>query len=296
AVVGTRRPTDHGRRVAARLGSAFARAGALVVSGLAIGIDGAAHAAVVAERGRTVAVIGGGHDRLFPRSHDRLADAIVEAGGAIVSEHPPGTEPAKGTFPRRNRIISGLSDAVVVVEAPASSGALITAKWALEQGRAAYFVPGAIDAQQSAGCLAWLREFPVEARIVAGIPQLLDDLGLAGGAAFPALCQGSPEGSAPEASTPSRGLRPPRRAVRPPSMAARRLQLTPTEDQIAVALLAGASTVDELVAVTGMTVAAVLGTLTQLEATGLATGAYGRYQPAGFLETSERGTARDPAA
>src|SRR6185369_9089659 len=114
--------------------------------------------------GTTVAVIGGGHAHLSPRRHDRLADAIVAGGGAVISEHAPDIEPTHGTFPRRNRIISGASDATVVVEAPARSGALITASWALEQGRPCYLVPGSIDAPASAGCLAFLREFGPEAQ------------------------------------------------------------------------------------------------------------------------------------
>jgi DNA processing protein len=286
AVVGTRRPTDAGRRVAARIGAALSRAGALVVSGLAVGIDGAAHAAVVAEGGPTVAVIGGGHDRLFPRSHDRLAEAIVAGGGAVISEHPPGTSPTRGTFPRRNRIISGLTDAVVVVEAGARSGALLTAAWALEQGRECFLVPGPIDAPQSAGCLAWLRDYAGAARIVAGIPQLLEDLGLAAAAAFPGHGRRS-------------RLVPPPRPLRAPSVAARQVELAPREARIARALVTGAATADELVALTGLTIPAVLAGLTALEAAGLAVGAYGRYRPAGFLASAgdpARGGAAAPPA
>lgn len=283
AVVGTRRPTDGGRRTAARIAAALSRAGALVVSGLAVGIDGAAHAAVVAEAGRTVAVIGGGHARLFPASHDRLADAIVASGGAVISEHAPGTLPTKGTFPRRNRIISGLADAVVIVEAPARSGALLTASWALEQGRECFFVPGAIDAPQSAGCLAWLRDYGGVVRIVAGVPQLLEDLGLMVSAAFPARA-------------PGRLLVPPSRPVRAPTAAARRIELSPREDHIARALLDGGSTADELVAMTGMPVAAVLAGLTALEAAGLAVGGFGRYRVAGSLAVADPGPAPGDAS
>ena len=282
-VVGTRRPTDAGRRTAARIAAALTRAGALVVSGLAVGIDGAAHAAVVAEAGRTVAVIGGGHARLSPMSHDRLADAIVASGGAVISEHAPGTLPTKGTFPRRNRIISGLADAVVIVEAPARSGALLTASWALEQGRECFFVPGAIDAPQSAGCLAWLRDYGGVVRIVAGVPQLLEDLGLMVSAAFPARA-------------PGRLLVPPSRPVRAPTAAARRIELSPREDHIARALLDGGSTADELVAMTGMPVAAVLAGLTALEAAGLAVGGFGRYRVAGSLAVADPGPAPGDAS
>src|SRR6185436_18349882 len=187
AVVGTRRPSPGGRRIASRLATALARAGATVVSGLAVGIDGAAHAACVTDQVPTVAFIGGGHARLFPRAHDRLADAIVEGGGAVVSEYAPNVAPSKGTFPQRNRLISGSADAVVVVEAGARSGALVTASWALEQGRECFVVPGSIDAPTSAGCNGFLRDWHGLARIVSGVPQLLDDLGLAAVAGLPVL-------------------------------------------------------------------------------------------------------------
>ena len=153
AVVGTRRATIAGRGLAARIAHALSAAGATIVSGLALGIDGAAHAATVDAGGRTVAVIGGGHGQVYPRAHARLARAIVDAGGAVVSELAPDFEPTKGTFPRRNRVISGLADATVVIEAPARSGALVTASWALEQGRDCFLVPGRVDDPASAGCL-----------------------------------------------------------------------------------------------------------------------------------------------
>ena len=178
AVVGTRHPTLGGRRLAARIAGAIARLGATVVSGLAVGIDGEAHDAALQADGQTVAVIGSGHARLYPPGHARLAERIVRSGGAVVSELAPDVEATPGTFPRRNRVIAGMSDATVVVEAPAKSGALITASWALEEGREAFLVPGAVGEAASAGCLSFLRENAAAARIVAGVPQLLDDLGL----------------------------------------------------------------------------------------------------------------------
>jgi len=267
AVVGTRRPSDAGRRSATRIAAALARAGAVVVSGLAVGIDGAAHAAVIEERGRTVAFIGGGHARLFPAAHRRLADAIVDSGGAVVSEYYPELEPTRGTFPQRNRLISGATDAVVVVEAGARSGALLTASWALEQGRECFVVPGSIDAPMSAGCLGFLRDWPAAARIVAGIPQLLDDLGLVAGAAYPA--------PAPTAGPSSK--------TRRASSSAILTDATPADRAVAEALLAGATIADEIVAVTRLPIGAVLGALTRLETAGLASGSHGRYRPAGTL-------------
>jgi len=257
AVVGTRRPSGPGRALAARIAAALAAVGATVVSGLAVGIDGAAHDATISCGGTTVAVIGGGHATLYPRAHRALADAIVAGGGAVVSELAPDTASTRGTFPRRNRIISGLSDATVVVEAPARSGALITASWALEQGRECFLVPGPIGARESEGCLSFLREFPDGARIVTGVPQLLDDLGLSHGSRTAPLAPGTIA------------------------------DLGQTAGRIARGLVDGLATVDELVAFTGLPVATVLATLTILERASLAVGVHGRYRPAGTLAIQE---------
>jgi DNA processing protein len=256
AVVGTRRPSDAGRLVAGRIAAALAAAGASVISGLAVGIDGAAHAAVLAVQGITVGVLGGGHGRLFPAAHRRLAAAIVAAGGAVVSELPPDAAATRGTFPRRNRIVSGLSDATVVVEAGARSGALLTAQWTLEQGRECFVVPGSIDSRTSAGCLSLLREAPGAARIVAGIPELLEDLDLVriAGSRSVGFAAGA--------------------------------ELPPVPAQVADALVDGHATVDDLVATTQLPVASVLAALTMLESRGLVVDAYGRYRPAGVLATA----------
>ena len=259
AVVGTRRPTEPGRAIASRIGGALAKAGATVVSGLAVGIDGASHAAAMNEGGPTVAVLGSGHGRLYPRAHAKLAERIVRDGGAVMSEFPPDIRPTQSSFPRRNRLISGLADATVVVEAGLTSGALITAAWALQQGRELFMVPGSIDARESEGCIAWLREYPGQARIVASVPHLVHDLELFGDA-------------------PAAGGR--------PSLEAELIELGATARAIAVELLRGRGTVDELVAATGHTVATALGALTLLELRGLATSAYGRYRPAGRLASA----------
>ena len=278
-VVGTRRPSPAGRRIASRIGTALARAEATVVSGLAVGIDGAAHAAAVAERSPTIAFIGGGHGRLFPRAHDRLADAIVEGGGGVVSEYAPMVEPTKGTFPQRNRLISGSADAVVVVEAGASSGALLTASWALEQGRECLLVPGSIDAPMSAGCNGFLREWAGAARIVSGIPQLLDDLGLFGAAAL----EGS-RSSGPGAARPvSPGGVVISAKVRLPTVSSVLSGRDAAQRDVAEAIVHGAVTADELVAVTRRSLGEVLGALTRLEASGLVLAHRGRYEPMGAL-------------
>ncbi len=259
AVVGTRRATATGRDIAARVATALVAADATVVSGLAFGIDGAAHAATLRAGGTTVAVIGGGHASLGPAAHRRLADAIVARGGSIVSELAPDVAPTQGTFPQRNRIISGLSDATVVIEAPSKSGALITASWALEQGRGCFLVPGPLDGRASAGCLAFLREFSPVAGLVTGIPQLIADLGYTG---------------APKPDVD---------ALAGASMQ----ELGRTEALIASALLGGLATVDELMATTELPVATVLAALTLLQRKGLVTGAHGRYRPAGTMLGSQ---------
>lgn len=150
-VVGSRRASTYGQNVALMLGRDLAARGVTVVSGLARGIDAAAHRGALEAGGRTVAVLGTGLDEIYPRDHRRLAAAILERGGALVSQFPLGTPPVAENFPYRNRIISGLSLGVVVVEASEKSGSLITARLALEQGREVYAVPGNITSRNSFG-------------------------------------------------------------------------------------------------------------------------------------------------
>jgi DNA processing protein len=150
AIVGTRQVTAYGRQVAEDLAAFLARNGVTVVSGLARGVDGLAHGATLAAGGRTIAVLGSGVDRVYPPEHRQLAARIMERG-ALVSDYAPGTPPDGINFPPRNRIISGLSLATVVVEAGETSGALITATFAVEQGREVFAVPGNIHAPQSVG-------------------------------------------------------------------------------------------------------------------------------------------------
>jgi DNA processing protein len=151
AIVGTRRASGYGRAVATEIADELARVGVTIVSGLAIGIDGAAHEATLDAGGRTAAVLPSPIDRIYPPRHRNLAARVVEAGGAVLSEAPPGRVTGKPDFARRNRIISGLADAVVVVEAPDHSGALLTAAAAIAQGRDLFAVPGPIDAIASRG-------------------------------------------------------------------------------------------------------------------------------------------------
>ncbi len=138
AVVGTRHPSPGGTRSAFLFGASCAREGLPVVSGLALGVDTAVHSGTVKNKGKTIAVLGNGIDFIYPKSNKKLAAEIIDRGGALVSEFPPGTLPLRYNFPKRNRIISGLSTAVVVIEAPKGSGALITADYALDQGRSLF--------------------------------------------------------------------------------------------------------------------------------------------------------------
>lgn len=154
-IVGSRRATAYGRRVAEELAAAAVRTGWTVVSGLALGIDGAAHRGALREGGVTVAVLGGGPDRAHPRAHQPLMDQLL-GRGAVLSEHPPGTTPRKHHFPRRNRILAALAHRVVVVEAATRSGALITAGVAGELGRDVWAVPGSVFSPASLGTHALL--------------------------------------------------------------------------------------------------------------------------------------------
>jgi len=150
AIVGTRGVTAYGRTLTEEIAAHLAAHGLTIISGLARGVDAAAHVAALRAGGRTIAVLGSGIDRIYPPEHRSLAQEI-ENSGALVSDYPPGTAPDAANFPPRNRIISGLAMAVVVVEAGETSGALITAQFAAEQGREVFAVPGSVLASQSKG-------------------------------------------------------------------------------------------------------------------------------------------------
>lgn len=157
AIIGTRRITPYGRQVAEEVASALAVNGVTVISGLARGVDAAAHQAAIKSGGRTLAILGSGVDRIYPPEHRRLAEQIISQG-AVLSDYPPGTPPDAANFPPRNRLISGLSLAVVVIEAGKTSGALITAAFAADQGREVFAVPGNIHAPQSQGTNRLIRD------------------------------------------------------------------------------------------------------------------------------------------
>jgi DNA processing protein len=174
AVVGTRRITSYGRQISEEVGGCLARSGVTVVSGLARGVDAVAHQAALNAGGRTIAVLGSGVDRIYPPEHRRLAEQIIERG-AIVSDYPPGASPEAANFPPRNRIISGLSIAVVVIEAGVTSGALITAAFAADQGREVFAVPGNIRAPQSIGSNRLIQQ---GARPLLEVQEILESLDL----------------------------------------------------------------------------------------------------------------------
>jgi DNA processing protein len=177
AIVGSRNPTPQGETNARQFARAFGSAGLCVVSGLALGIDGAAHDGALLGGGDTIAVVGTGLDRVYPKKHLALAHRIAQQG-MIISEFPLGTPPLTANFPRRNRIISGLSLGTLVVEAALQSGSLITARLAAEQGKEVFAIPGSIHSPQSRGCHALLKQ---GAKLVEVAQDVLEELNLSDG-------------------------------------------------------------------------------------------------------------------
>jgi DNA processing protein len=174
AVVGSRNPTPQGEDNARQFAKVFGAADVCVVSGLALGVDGAAHDGALLGGGTTIAVVGTGLDRVYPKKHLELAHRIAQQG-LIISEYPLGTPPLTGNFPKRNRIISGLAQGTLVVEAALKSGSLITARLAAEQGKEVFAIPGSIHSPQSRGCHALIRQ---GAKLVESAQEVLEDLRL----------------------------------------------------------------------------------------------------------------------
>jgi len=175
AVVGTRAPSEDGRRLAHRLAAELGAAGVCVVSGLALGIDAAAHIGALAAGAPTIGVLGGGHERFFPPRNAELARRIVAGGGAVLSPYPPQHPAYPWQFLARNGIVAALADGLVVVEAAARSGALNTASWAADRGVPVMAFPGDVGRPKVAGCLALIRD---GATLVRGAADVLDQLGL----------------------------------------------------------------------------------------------------------------------
>ncbi len=172
AIVGSRNPTPQGESNARQFAKAFADAGICVVSGMAMGVDGAAHDGALLGGGQTVAVVGTGLDRVYPKKHLELAHRIARQG-MMISEFPLGTPPLTANFPRRNRIISGLTRGTLVVEAALKSGSLITARLAAEQGKEVFAIPGSIHSPQSRGCHALIKQ---GAKLVELAQDVLEEL------------------------------------------------------------------------------------------------------------------------
>ncbi|MEE2826072.1 MAG: DNA-processing protein DprA, partial [Planctomycetota bacterium] len=221
--------------VAERLARDLANSGITVVSGLARGVDAAAHRAALAAGGRTLAVLGSGVLDLYPAEHKGLAREICQQG-AVLSERPPRSPPRRSAFPQRNRIVSGLSLGVVVVEAAERSGALISARLAMEQDREVFAVPGRIDSRLSRGCHRLIRD---GAKLVETVDDILEELGPL---------------SMPSVQADGRELRHPAE-----------LRLTEQEQLILQAIGAEVTELDQVVAVTGLPVARVLSTISVLE-------------------------------
>lgn len=172
AIVGSRNPTPQGAINARQFAQALGRAGVCIVSGLALGVDGAAHEGALDAGAPSLAVVGTGLDRVYPSRHRDLAHRLVEHG-ALISEYPLGTPPLSAHFPQRNRIIAGLSQGTLVVEAALQSGSLITARQAAEQGREVFAIPGSIHSPQARGCHALIRQ---GAKLVESAQDILDEL------------------------------------------------------------------------------------------------------------------------
>ena len=174
AVVGTRRATDYGKRMAARFAAGMVEHGLAVVSGLAYGIDAVAHKTALKEGGKTIAVLGSGIDNIYPAKHRGLASDIARAGGAVISEFPPGTKPDAGNFPIRNRVVSGLTLGTLVIESGLQGGSMITARSALDQNREVFVVPHSLDNRNGEGCNAILKRG--WGKLVQDMDDILDEV------------------------------------------------------------------------------------------------------------------------
>ncbi len=256
AIVGTRYPTEHGRRWTRKISTALVQNGFVVVSGMAEGIDGEAHQSCLQAGGRTLAVLGTGVDTVYPSSHLQLYEQIQQQG-LILSEYPAGAKPERGNFPARNRIIAGLSRAILVMEAPEKSGALITARYANEFGRDVYTLPNSPDVAAARGCLR-LMHHGAEMIITEG--ELLEMLG-----AIPQLYT---EKQLSLLATQEVQAMP---------------ELAPHLLKILSAIATEATSFDTIVQETGLSAGEVSGELLQLELLGLVSQLPGmRYQRQGF--------------
>ncbi|MBM3999096.1 MAG: DNA-protecting protein DprA [Planctomycetes bacterium] len=259
AIVGTRQATAYGLRQADRFARHLVAAGFAVVSGLARGIDASAHRGALSAGGRTIAVLGGGLLRLYPPEHAELARTI-RGRGAVVSEAPPERPPSSGNFPQRNRVISGLSLGTLVIEAGRRSGALITARHALEQGREVFAVPGSIENFRSRGCHQLLRD---GAKLVETIDDVLDELD-----SLARLADGRPARLArPQTARTPNSPPPPSPIAKPPAAPSPFPDPEWSESELAVWNVVGAepTLIDDVIAASGLHSAEALAILGSFE-------------------------------
>ncbi|MCC6155310.1 MAG: DNA-protecting protein DprA [Candidatus Hydrogenedentes bacterium] len=270
AIVGTRRATPYGIRMAEKFGRELAARGVTVVSGMANGIDTAAHRGALEAGGNTIAVLGCGVDVVYPQQNADLMKEII-ARGSVVSQFPMGTSPSPGHFPYRNRIISGMSLGTLVIEAPLSSGALITARQAAEQGREVFAIPGQIGVTNSQGPHLLIRE---GAKLVESVEDILVELELPASVRTPARPQPVPANVTDVRET-APVTRPPIALIKPQSAPPQRVESarasasTNEERQILSALSPNGSHVDEIAQVCRVSVSQALSALTLLEIKGL---------------------------
>lgn len=262
AIVGTRRCSHYGREQAARFGELLGQAGFTVVSGLARGIDGESHRGALRVGGRTVAVLGNGLASVYPAEHEALAEQIC-ASGAVVSEFPVDSAPEPGNFPRRNRIIIGLSLGVIVVEAGKRSGALITARLASEYNREVFAVPGRIDQPGlTQGVNALIRDGG--AKLITCLQDVLDELGEVG-AIFAREGDSKPVVASSEPEPPSEEMRSEEKSKASPG------RLTDEEQAVFQAMREGAADIEDICLASALDAGSVMASLTKLELIGLVT-------------------------
>lgn len=259
AIVGTRRATPYGIRMAEKLGRELAAHGITVVSGMATGIDSAAHRGALEAGGRTIAVLGNGVDVVYPKHNADLMHAIIQQG-CTLSPFPMGYEPHKGHFPQRNRIMSGMTLGTVVVQAPARSGALITANTAAEQGREVFAVPGEVGVNASEGPHALIRE---GAKLVETVEDILVELNIP--AEMRATAAATPEPGSPT----DEQIHPQQAAPAAPAHTPAVKALTSPERVVLSVLAPNGSFVDEIAAASRVSVSEALSALTILELKGL---------------------------
>ena len=261
AIVGSRHASTYGKYTTDRISLELALRGATIVSGMARGIDSCAHRGALAANGRTIAVLGSGLDVIYPPENKKLFEAIVEQG-AVISEYPPGTQPLPFHFPARNRIISGISYGVLVVEAGEKSGSLITAKLAMEQGREVFAIPGPIDSASSRGANHLIKQ---GAKLIDSVDDILEEI-------LPQLERTAREPVSPDRKATQTGSEQPypqKNGVPERAVLEKNVEtLLPTDRKILKAIADGKTHADDIIQETGIPPAEAMGALMRLELQG----------------------------